>query len=124
MSGDTTSNGDEADAASSVTSRKKIPIVFYDLDGTLIKPKSGAEFPKSRDDFMWWHTSIPSVLAKEHAEGKHLVVISNQGDSRAKVRAEWKAKLPLFADKVRSVSLPLTSRTDRDGGKEQGWKEG
>ena len=38
-------------------------------------------------------------------EGKHLVVLSNQADSRPKIRAEWKAKLPLIAAKVGSSTL-------------------
>jgi hypothetical protein len=39
-------------------------------------------------------------LKREVEEGKHLVVLSNQADSRPKIRAEWKAKLPLIAAKV------------------------
>lgn len=77
-----------------------VPVVFYDLDGTLIKTASGNDFPRDRADFQWWHASVPGRLAAEHAEGKHLVIISNQGDSRPKVRAEWKAKVPLFCAKV------------------------
>jgi bifunctional polynucleotide phosphatase/kinase len=46
-------------------------------------------------------------LKREVEEGKHLVVLSNQADSRPKIRAEWKAKLPLIAAKVSLLSLPL-----------------
>ncbi|KAK1923128.1 polynucleotide kinase 3 phosphatase-domain-containing protein [Papiliotrema laurentii] len=79
---------------------KKITIVFYDLDGTLIKTRSGAKFPTGRDDWVWWHPSVPRRLAAEHAAGKHIVVISNQGDSREKIRREWRAKVPLIAAKM------------------------
>ncbi|WWD20754.1 polynucleotide kinase 3'-phosphatase [Kwoniella shandongensis] len=91
--------------ASSSTSNK-IAISFYDLDGTLIKPRLGGPFPKSRDDWMWWNPVVPERLKKEWEEGRHLVVISNQGDSREKVRNEWKLKLPLIAAKMPS-GVPL-----------------
>jgi len=85
---------------------KKIEIVFYDLDGTLIKTlKSGSGFPTSRADWQWWDPCVPSRLRKEVEEGKHLVVLSNQADSRPKIRGEWKAKLPLIAAKVSLSSL-------------------
>lgn len=82
------------------SSIKKVSVVFYDLDGTLIKPKTGARFPTSRDDWVWWNPGVPKRLQKEHAEGKHLVVISNQADARPKIRSEWRAKLSLIAGKV------------------------
>jgi bifunctional polynucleotide phosphatase/kinase len=81
----------------------KVPIVFYDLDGTLIKTQSGAEFPKSRNDWTWWNACVPGRLKEERGEGKHIVVISNQGDGREKIRTEWRAKLPLIAAKVSPV---------------------
>ncbi|OCF78678.1 DNA 3'-phosphatase [Kwoniella mangroviensis CBS 8886] len=77
----------------------KVAVSFYDLDGTLIKPKSGAQFPKNRDDWVWWHSSVPKLLKKEHEEGRHLIVISNQGDPREKIKLEWRAKLSLIAKK-------------------------
>jgi len=95
-------------------SSKKVSVVFYDLDGTLIKPKSGARFPASRDDWAWWNPSVPKRLQKEHAEGKHLVVISNQADARPKIRSEWRAKLSLIAGKVSSLtSRDATTKTSR-----------
>jgi len=83
------------------SSSKKIEVIFYDLDGTLIKTlKSGSGFPSSRADWQWWDPCVPGQLKREWGEGKHLVVLSNQADSRPKIRAEWKAKLPLIAAKV------------------------
>jgi bifunctional polynucleotide phosphatase/kinase len=80
--------------------RKSVTIVFYDLDGTLIKPRSGSEFPSGRADWTWWDVSVPGKMKAEWEEGKHLVVLSNQGDTRPKIREEWKAKLPLIMAKV------------------------
>jgi len=93
---------DAVEAGPSDISRKKVSVVFYDLDGTLIKTKTNAKFPTSRDDWAWWHPSVPNRLRREHEEGKHLIVISNQGDTREKIRREWKAKLPLITGKVSS----------------------
>ena len=89
-------------------SKIKIPIVFYDLDGTLIKTRKGGQFPSDRDDWAWWHPSVPARLKAEWEEGKHLVVISNQGDNREKIRREWNAKLPLIVSKV-SKDILVTS---------------
>ncbi|WWC92336.1 polynucleotide kinase 3'-phosphatase [Kwoniella dendrophila CBS 6074] len=89
-----------ASSSSNGMKKKKIAISFYDLDGTLIKPRLGGQFPKSRDDWMWWHPSVPEFLKKEHEQGKHLIVISNQGDPREKIKQEWRAKLSLIAAKI------------------------
>lgn len=100
------------------TSRQKVDIVFYDLDGTLIKTRTGGDFPSSRSDWQWWDASVPSRLRKEWQEGKHIVVLSNQGDPREKIRSEWKAKLPLIAAKVsiRTLSWQNISLTHGDAG--------
>ncbi|OXC68513.1 polynucleotide kinase 3'-phosphatase [Cryptococcus neoformans] len=90
----------------SVSSSKKIPVAFYDLDGTLIKTRSGNDFPKSRDDWMWWHPSVPEKLKQEWEDGTHLVVISNQGSKKPKIKSEWRAKLPLIAAKMPN-NVPL-----------------
>ena len=95
---------------------KKITIVFYDLDGTLIKTRSGAKFPTGRDDWVWWHPSVPRRIAAEHEAGKHIVVISNQGDSREKIRREWRAKVPLIAAKVCTVgAMSARGASDETG---------
>lgn len=50
---------------------------------------------------MWWHPSVPEKLKQEWEDGTHLVVISNQGSKKPKIKSEWRAKLPLIAAKVR-----------------------
>ena len=75
--------------------------MFYDIDGTLIQTRKGGQYPVGRDDWAWWHPSVPERLKAEWESGKHIVVISNQGDGREKIRREWRAKLPLIAAKVR-----------------------
>lgn len=81
-------------------SPRKVAISFYDLDGTLIKPKSGAKWPKNKEDWAWWHVSVPAKLKQEVEAGRHVVVISNQGSGQEKTIQEWKGKIPLIAAKV------------------------
>lgn len=53
-------------------------VAFFDLDHTLIKPKSGRKFPKDGDDYIYLY---PNVIEKlnEYIEKKYMVcVISNQ----------------------------------------------
>jgi bifunctional polynucleotide phosphatase/kinase len=78
-----------------------IPVIFYDLDGTLIKTRRGGDFPSGRDDWQWWHRSVLAKLQAEHEAGYHIVILSNQGDGREKIRNEWKAKVSLICDRVR-----------------------
>ncbi|ORX41001.1 polynucleotide kinase 3 phosphatase-domain-containing protein [Kockovaella imperatae] len=101
--------------AESSSTRRKVPVVLYDFDGTLIKTSSGKRFPSGREDWAWWHPSVPGKLRAEHEAGKHLVVISNQGDKRPNVRAEWRAKLPLVAAKLPAgVPLRILAALDKD----------
>lgn len=59
--------------------KEKVSLVLYDLDGTLIKPRNNGRFPKNREDWMWWHTSVPARLKEEAEAGKHIIILSNQG---------------------------------------------
>lgn len=59
--------------------KEKVSLVLYDLDGTLIKPRNNGRFPKNREDWTWWHTSVPARLKEEAEAGKHIIILSNQG---------------------------------------------
>ena len=55
----------------------KVKHIIFDLDGTLIKTKSGNKFPKSATDFEF----LPYVLDKLKAlseDGYHIIIVSNQ----------------------------------------------
>lgn len=98
------------DPLSSPAPETPVPLVLYDLDGTLIKPKSGARFPKSADDWTWWHASVPKRLRADVADGKHVVILSNQGSRSVKLQKAWKEKIPQIADKVCFLTVTMLTR--------------
>ncbi|XP_049543987.1 uncharacterized protein F21D5.5 [Anopheles darlingi] len=64
-------------------------IAAYDMDGTLIKTKSGNVFPKSIDDWQIAFSEVPGKLKSLHKDGFKLVIFTNQaGIGKGKVRIE------------------------------------
>lgn len=56
-----------------------VKIAAFDLDSTLVVPKDPkAKFATSRDDWRWWHPSVPVKLKQLHADGYLVVIMSNQ----------------------------------------------
>ncbi|XP_044265642.1 uncharacterized protein F21D5.5-like [Tribolium madens] len=55
-------------------------IAAFDLDGTLIKTKSGARFPKDPDDWISHINSVPQKLQKLYDKGHKVVIFANQSD--------------------------------------------
>lgn len=53
-------------------------VASFDMDGTLINPKSGAKFPKNRSDWVWFHDSVVPKLRKLHSDGHRIVIFTNQ----------------------------------------------
>ena len=90
-------------------------VAAFDLDGTLIKTKSGNTFPRDRNDWKIWHSTVTQTLRTLHDEGfvalnnrapiignrYSIIIFTNQAYAAPKTRAEWKAKVPLIAGKVR-----------------------
>jgi HAD superfamily hydrolase (TIGR01662 family) len=54
-------------------------LIGFDLDSTLVVPKSGAKFPTGPSDWKWMYSDIPLKLRQLTAEGKRIAIISNQG---------------------------------------------
>ncbi|GAB0095715.1 Polynucleotide kinase 3 phosphatase [Sergentomyia squamirostris] len=53
-------------------------VAAYDLDGTIIKTKSGNVFPKNLDDWQLAYAEVPGKLKKYHADGYKVVFFTNQ----------------------------------------------
>lgn len=79
--------------------RKRVVLALYDLDGTLIRPKSGYKFPRGADDWMWWRRDVPRRLRADVAAGRHVVVLSNQ-NVHGRLLRDWKEKIRMIAHEV------------------------
>jgi bifunctional polynucleotide phosphatase/kinase len=53
-------------------------IASFDLDGTLIAPKSKKKFATDSSDWMWAFETVPDKLKKLYNDGYSIVVVSNQ----------------------------------------------
>ncbi|KAJ9108508.1 hypothetical protein QFC20_003414 [Naganishia adeliensis] len=96
------------------SSTKKVKIAMYDLDGTLIQPKSGAKFPKDAGDWRWWHGKVKPKLAEAHEQDFHLVIISNQ-NLKDKALKEWRNKVSLICgDLPKDIPIRVLAATAKD----------
>ena len=57
-----------------LTKLENSTIAAFDLDYTLIKPKSGKKFPVDKNDWEWMYPNVPDKL-KEYYENKYTIVI-------------------------------------------------
>jgi len=81
-------------------------ICAHDLDGTIIKTRSGATFPKSKDDWQFWNDAVPEKLRRMHFCDSKLSVFSNQlgaGNGRVDLEA-FKSKIE---DICNAVAIPM-----------------
>jgi bifunctional polynucleotide phosphatase/kinase len=70
-------------------------IAAFDLDWTLIKPKSGKKFPKDYDDWTLLH-GVKEKLTELHEKKYKIVIFTNQAGSSLDIN--------LFAKKIRAIS--------------------
>lgn len=84
----------------------KEKIAAFDLDGTLIKVKSGSKFPKDENDWVFFNDNVIEKLKDLNKEKYCLVIISNQaGISKGKQDInQWKNKIELI---LKKVNLPF-----------------
>ncbi len=54
---------------------KKKKIAGFDLDYTLIKPKSGKKFPVDSDDWMWLFPEVKDILIEISKNDTHIITI-------------------------------------------------
>ncbi|XP_032678130.1 uncharacterized protein F21D5.5 isoform X2 [Odontomachus brunneus] len=86
--------------ASSVQNQSKV--AAYDMDGTLIKTKSGLVFPKDCNDWQLLYPDVPGKLKQFHANGYKIVIFTNQAGLRTgKVKiSDFKIKIERIVHKI------------------------
>lgn len=63
-------------------------LASFDMDDTIIRPKSSAKFPKSRSDWKWLFPVVPEKLKKLSDDGYAVVIFTNQaGIGKGHVKA-------------------------------------
>lgn len=84
----------------------KEKIASFDLDGTLIKVKSGQKFPKDSSDWIFFSEYVITKLKELNKNDYCLIIISNQaGISKGKQdEGEWKKKLESIC---KQIDLPF-----------------
>mmetsp|Transcript_35323 Transcript_35323/g.76680 ORF Transcript_35323/g.76680 Transcript_35323/m.76680 type:complete len:346 (-) Transcript_35323:406-1443(-) len=80
-------------------------VAAFDLDGTLIRPKSGNRFPINEKDWTPFNPKVFKTLQKFHDDGYRVVIFSNQTGMGAKVKGKKSAtirkKLDLIDEALR-----------------------
>ncbi|KAL6053486.1 DNA kinase/phosphatase Pnk1 [Balamuthia mandrillaris] len=81
-------------------------IASFDMDDTLITPKSGRKFATGRADWKWLFPEVPTKLKELYEEGFKLVIFSNQaGIETGKTRAQdVQGKIK---DIVKELGIPI-----------------
>lgn len=57
-------------------------LIMFDLDGTLIKTKSGREMPVDANDWEWWDTVVVPRLKSLKNKGYHIIIVTNQANAQ------------------------------------------
>lgn len=86
--------------ASNIQSRTCI--AAFDLDGTLIKTKSGSRFPKDRDDWMFFCSKVINKLRELVADEYKIVIFTNQAGLRKDTK-----KIENFKKKIENIVTAL-----------------
>ena len=64
-------------------------IACFDLDHTLIKPKSGKTFPIDKNDWTWIYSNVPVKLKELYDDNFNIIIFTNQlGISKNKTNKE------------------------------------
>ena len=89
-------------------------LAAYDIDGTIIKTKSGNVFPKTNDDWMINYAEVPKKLKSLFEDGFKICFFTNQGGiGKGKVNVnEFKAKIKEIVTKVQVPVQVFIATTD------------
>ncbi|KAF8506302.1 polynucleotide kinase 3 phosphatase-domain-containing protein [Gautieria morchelliformis] len=89
-------------------------VAALDLDGTLIKTRSGNRFPRGKDDWMWWRASVKKKITDIHLEGYAIVIFSNQASAKKKTIDEWKLKVSSIASELSNTPFRIFAAQQHD----------
>ena len=94
--------------------KKRSKIAAFDLDYTIIRPKSGKLFPIDKNDWKFLYDSIPSKLLSLYKNDYSIVIITNQmGISKGKVKkSDFEFKIKKIYEKLKIPILFLAATED------------
>jgi DNA ligase-1 len=72
--------------------------IFFDFDGTLVRPKGSSVFPTGVDDWEWFTDLVPLVVKKYHNEGYNIGIRTDQSK-------EW--KIQMIKNVVAKLGVPV-----------------
>lgn len=92
----------------------KEKIAGYDIDGTIIRTKSGNVFPKNADDWQLNYKEVSEKLKRLHADGYKICFFTNQGGiAKGKVNLdEFKKKICAIVERLGSPIQVFIAITD------------
>lgn len=81
----------------------KIKYACFDLDQTLIMPKSGNKFPTNSDDWRWMYDNIVPILLSYVKKGYMIVIVTNQAGIKS-----ISNELEMFKTKIQKIANILS----------------
>lgn len=72
------------------------PFAIFDFDGTLVKPNGARPFPKDKDDWTFFRSSVPEKIKNLIANDYQIVIVTDQSKS-------W--KIDMIKEVIRNLEL-------------------
>ncbi|OWB59500.1 hypothetical protein B5S31_g4913 [[Candida] boidinii] len=92
-------------------SGKKLKIASFDLDGTLIKTKSGLKFSRSSDDWIWFNDYVLTKIIELIKSDYLILIFTNQGGVVVKKGAK---SVNNFTEKIEKIIDNLNENIKND----------
>jgi len=83
------------------TIKNDLPFKIFDLDHTVIKTKSGKQFPVDENDWTWKFKKVPETLSS-YKYCYNLVIVTNQGGMK-KGAKDYESKRTGFKKKIEEI---------------------
>jgi bifunctional polynucleotide phosphatase/kinase len=74
------------------------PLIAFDFDGTLVRPREGRTFPKDRGDWRWLRQSVPTKLRELASAGSRILIVTDQSK-------DWKEDM--IRDVIAEIGVPI-----------------